>query len=244
MSNPITPSETPPPPLQIGMLLYPGLTLLDLAGPQAVLGHHGKTHLLWKTLDPILSDSGVSVLPTTTFADCPTHLDVLFAPGGMGSIDMIADLEVTDFMRKQAETARYVTSVCTGSHILAAAGLLDGCKAATHWATYGTLTALGVEGVRSRVVVDGNRVTGGGVTAGIDFGLTLLAELRGATAAKFTQLLLEYDPEPPFNSGSPDVAEPEIVAIANGIFAELNEANINTARSVKAQRVSRLAEAN
>ena len=223
----------PPEPLQIGMLIYPDMTLLDLVGPQTALALHGKTHLLWKNKEPVLTDGGVTVLPTTTFSECPAPLDVLFAPGGFGTNAMLKDREVLAFMRKQGESARYVTSVCSGALILAAAGLLDGYKATTHWATFDILEALGVEAVRSRVVVDRNRCTGGGVTAGIDFGLTLLAQLRGEVAARSTQLMMEYDPEPPFDSGSPEGAGPEIVAMVSGILKTMNDEGVEIARTIR-----------
>lgn len=111
-----------PSPLQIGMLLFPGLMLLDLVGPQAALSSQGTTHLLWKTMDPVPSDSGISVLPTAVFADCPANLDVLFVPGGMGTSDAMRDPEILTFLAERGKTARYVTSVCTGALILGAAG--------------------------------------------------------------------------------------------------------------------------
>jgi cyclohexyl-isocyanide hydratase len=191
------------PPLQVGMVLYPGLTMLDLIGPQNVLTAHATTHLLWKTRDLVTSDSGVSIQPTATFSDCPDDLDILFVPGGMGTPDAMADEEILRFLRDRGARSRYVTSVCTGSLVLAAAGLM-------HWSTRHILEAFGVECVRERVVVDRNRVSGGGVTAGIDFGLALLALLRGDDAAKMTQLMLEYDPAPPFNAGVPEAAGPEL----------------------------------
>jgi cyclohexyl-isocyanide hydratase len=226
-------------PIQLGMLIYPRMTLLDLAGPQVVLGMHSQTHLLWKTLDPVPTDSGVSMVPTNTFANCPKDLDVLFVPGGLGTNDAMQDPEILAFLRECGKTARYVTSVCTGSLILGAAGLLDGYKAATHWATYDTLEALGIEGVHSRVVADRNRFTGGGVTAGIDFGLTLLAELRGETVAKITQLLLEYDPQPPFDAGSPASAGAEITALVVGMLQTPGEGMgdmVETAKKLRGGR--------
>lgn len=207
-------------PLRVAMLLYPNLTLLDLIGPQAVFGLHGETHLVWKNMEPVLSDTRVAVLPTKTFADCPEDLDVLFVPGGFGTWDAMEDEDVLGFLRERAPRAELITSVCTGAIILAAAGLLDGYKAATHWSSYDVLDAFGVEGVRERVVVDRDRITGGGVTAGIDFGLTVLAKLRGDEAAKTTQLMLEYDPAPPFNSGSPKVAEPGVTSAVEAMLAE------------------------
>ena len=180
-----------------------------------MLGFHSNTYLLAPTLDPVLTDSGVSILPTTTYADCPHDLDVLFVPGGFGTNEALEDEATIAFLAEQGKHARYVTSVCSGSILLAAAGLLDGYKAATHWALYDQLQATGdVEPVHARVVVDRNRLTGGGVTAGIDFGLSLLATLRGQDAAKVQQLMMEYDPQPPFNTGSPELAGPELTAMA------------------------------
>ena len=204
-----------PDPLKVGMLVYPGLTLLDLAGPQAVLGMHGETYTVWKTRDPITSDSGMVLTPSHSFADMPRELDVLFVPGGFTATDVMMDAQVQDFLIAAGETARYVTSVCSGALILGQAGLLDGYRAATHWAVHDVLEAMGVETDRARVAHDRNRLTGGGVTAGIDFGLTLLAELRGEAVAKLTQLMLEYDPQPPFDAGHPDKAGPEMVAMVH-----------------------------
>ena len=225
-----------PAPLQLGMLVYPGMTLLDFAGPQAALGLHGVTHLAWKTRDPILTDGGITLLPTTTFADCPRELDVLFVPGGFGSNELMEDVEVLRFLADRGARARYVTSVCSGSLVLGAAGLLDGYKAATHWAAYEALAALGVEGVHARVVVDRNRVTGGGVTAGIDFGLTLLAELRGEIAAKVTQLAMEYAPAPPFDAGSPTSAGPALTAIATAPMQPMLDRGLAIARASRQAR--------
>ena len=206
-------------PLQIGMLLYPNMTLLDLVGPQAALGLYGKTFLLSGSMDAVHADTGIAVLPTTTYAECPTDLDVIFVPGGQGTNQALEDHDAIAFLAEYGPKARYVTSVCTGSILLAAAGLLDGYKAATHWAFYDQLAATAtVEPVHARVVIDRNRITGGGVTAGIDFGLSLLAVLRDENVAKVTQLMLEYDPEPPFNAGTPELAGPVVTAIATGII--------------------------
>ncbi len=210
-------------PLVFGMLLYPGFTLLDLAGPQAALGMHGQTLLFWKTLDPVPTDTGVSLNPTTTFADAPRDLDVLFVPGGFGTVEAMKDEEILGFLAKAGATARYVTSVCFGSLLLGMAGLLDGYRAATHWAAYPALEATDARAVHERVVGDRNRFTGGGVTAGIDFGLTLLAELRGEGVARTTQLLLEYDPAPPFDSGTPASAGPAVTAAAQALIGGSTE---------------------
>jgi cyclohexyl-isocyanide hydratase len=201
----VNPAQAPP--LEIGMLLYPGLTLLDLIGPQTVFSWFANTHLAWKTTDPVVSDTGIGIHPTCTFETCPSKLDVLFVPGGFGQEQLMDDAEVLAFLADRAATSEYVTSVCSGSLLLGAAGLLKGYKATSHWATRDALGAFGAEPVDARVVVDRNRITGGGVTAGIDFGLVLLAKLRGERAAKLTQLAMEYDPEPPFSSGSPKTAD-------------------------------------
>ena len=199
-------------PLEIGMLVYPGFTMLDLVGPLTTFSPHSKIHLLWKSLEPVVSDSGdIKLLPTTVLGDCPPTLDVLFVPGGFGTFEAMKDAELIEFLKDAAAQARYITSVCSGSLILGAAGLLEGYQATSHWACHDLLSQFGALPLKARVVADRNRFTGGGVTAGIDFGLTLLAELRGANAAKQTQLMMEYDPQPPFDAGSPDTAGPEIV---------------------------------
>ena len=201
-------SETP---LQIAMLLYPGLTLMDLIGPQTVFAWTADIHLVWKNTDLIFSDTGIGIKPTTSFEDCPRQLDILFVPGGIGQQPMLQDPEVLAFLADRAAGAKYITSVCAGSLILGAAGLLQGYKATSHWSAREALRMYGAEPVDARVVTDRNRITGGGVTAGIDFGLVVLAKLRGEDVAKLTQLAMEYDPAPPFNAGNPTDAGPAIV---------------------------------
>ena len=219
------------------MLLYRNMTLLDLAGPQSALGFYSNTYLLSETLDPLLTDSGVTILPTTTFAACPKDLDVLFVPGGFGTNDALQDKAAIAFLAQHGPRAHYVTSVCSGSILLAAAGLLDGYKAATHWALYDQLVATGdVQPVHARVVVDRNRMTGGGVTAGIDFGLSLLAELRGENVARMQQLMMEYDPAPPFNTGSPNLAGPELTAMAIAAMQPNIEEGLTISRAHHRQR--------
>jgi cyclohexyl-isocyanide hydratase len=218
------------------MLLYPGFTLLDLAGPQTAFGLNGKTHLIWKTMEPVPTDMGVSMNPTMTFAEVPDNLDVLFVPGGFGTIDAMQDREILEFLSRAGTTARYITSVCTGSVVLAMAGLLDGYRAATHWAFYEPLEALGIEASHERVAVDRNRITGGGVTAGIDFGLTVIAEINGQAAAEFTQLALEYDPQPPFNSGHPRTATPEAVASVKSIMGDMTLRGVEIAKAHRGLR--------
>ena len=207
------------PPLEIGMLLYPGLTLLDLIGSQTVFSWFANTHLVWKTKDLVYSDTGIGMQPTCTFESCPRDLDILFVPGGFGQNQLMADAEVLAFLADRGPKAKYVTSVCSGSLLLGAAGLLKGYKATSHWAARDGLSAFGAIPTDARVVVDRNRITGGGVTAGIDFGLVLLAKLRGDDAAKLTQLAMEYDPEPPFQAGSPKTAGPAIVEQAMSFMA-------------------------
>jgi len=211
--------------IQVGMLLYPQLTLLDLIGPQTVLAGHAKIHLLWKSRDMIRSDSGVGVQPTATLSECPQDLDVLFVPGGPGMIPVMKDAEVLAFLADRGARAKYVTSVCTGSIVLGAAGLLRGYKASSHWAFTELLPLFGAEIAEGRVVTDRNRITGGGVTAGIDFGLVLLSKLRGDDAAKITQLAMEYDPQPPFHAGSPKGAG---AALTQQLLASLEPANTAT----------------
>jgi cyclohexyl-isocyanide hydratase len=209
--------------LQVGMLLYPGLTLLDLIGPQTVWSSQAKVHLVWKTKSIVYSDDGTGVQPTTTFSECPEDLDILFVPGGLGTVDMMKDKEVLDFLVSRAERARYITSVCSGSLVLGAAGLLRGYKATSHWAARELLSMFGAEPTQGRVVEDRNRITGGGITAGIDFGLVLLAKLRGDDAAKITQLIMEYNPEPPFYAGTPKAAGTTLTQLVMGYMEPVNE---------------------
>ncbi|NEO88567.1 MAG: DJ-1/PfpI family protein [Spirulina sp. SIO3F2] len=195
-------------PIHIGFLLYPGVIQLDVLGAYQVLAFPPQTqlYLISETLAPIVSNEGLMLTPTTTFANCP-RLDVVCVPGGgMGQVDAMQSPVLLDFLRWQAQTAQYITSVCTGSLVLAAAGLLQGYQATCHWAFCDQLEGLGVEVVQQRVVCDRNRITGAGVTSGIDFGLLLLAQLCGEEMAKMTQLMLEYDPKPPFRAGTPEGA--------------------------------------
>lgn len=196
----------------IGLIFYPGMTSLDIVGPHQVFSALPgvELHRIWKTLDPITSDDGLVILPDTTFANCPP-LDVICVGGGLEQQAVVDDPEVLQFLRKQGSTAQFITSVCGGSEFLAKAGLLEGYRAATHWGMREQLAKLGVEVGTERVVVDRNRITGGGVTAGIDFGLTIASILYGEETAKIVQLLLEYDPAPPFDAGSPEKAGSEIV---------------------------------
>ncbi|BCL36457.1 DJ-1/PfpI family protein [Nostoc sp. MS1] len=211
----------------IGLVIYPDMTQLDITGPHQVFSSMPNTQvlLLWKTLQPVVSNGGLTILPTTTFDQCP-QLDVLCVPGGVfGAVEMMQDAQMLAFLQKQAQTARYVTAVCTGSLILAAAGLLQGYRAACHWAFREQLTLMGVEVSHKRVVVDSNRITGGGVTAGIDFALTIAAMLCGESTAKFLELMLEYNPAPPFGVGSPEKAPSRLVQAVLDVAKPLIEAS-------------------
>ena len=200
-------------PLQIGIVLFPWVTQLDFTGPLQVFSSvpGAQVHLIWKRIEPVKSDSVMMLTPTISFADCP-QLDVICVPGGFGTDEMINDEEMLAFLQKQAEGAKFITSVCSGSLVLGAAGLLRGYRATTHWTAMEFLSAFGATPTKTRVCVDRNRVTGGGVTAGIDFALTLVSMLVDQRTAEAIQLRLEYNPAPPFNSGSPDTAPPDILA--------------------------------
>lgn len=207
--------------IHIGFLLYPGVTQLDATGPAQVLSllTGAKIHMIWKEKGPIETDAQFSINATTSFDECP-NLNVICIPGGAGQMAIMMDPKVLAFVKRQGEQADYLTSVCSGSLLLAAAGLLDGYKAGCHWAFRDMLKNFGAEPVAERVVRDRNRFTGGGVTAGIDFGLTLAAEIEGVQKAKEIQLFIEYDPKPPFDAGTPEKAGPEIESIVREKFAK------------------------
>ncbi len=207
---------------QIIMVLYPGFTALDLIGPQYFFGSlmGARVHLASKTLAPVGSDTGVSIMPTIKFQDCPANCDVIFVPGAcQGMLDAIEDKETMDLIRSRGETARFVTSVCTGSIILGAAGLLDGYKATSHWVTRPLLHHFGAQETDERVVTDRNRITAAGVSAGLDLGLHLTLKLRDEFYARSMQLLAEYAPAPPFNYGTPDRFKAEELEMIRGMFA-------------------------
>ena len=196
----------------IGLLVFPRVQQLDLTGPYDVFASwpDARVHLVAKRPETAVSSTGLVLTPTTSFAECPP-LDVVCVPGGVGVNALMDDEETLAFLRAQARGARFVTSVCTGALVLGAAGLLRGRRATTHWASHHLLAAFGAIPTQGRVVRDGELMTGGGVTAGIDFGLTVAAELAGEEVAKSIQLVLEYDPQPPFDSGSPEKAGAERV---------------------------------
>jgi len=206
----------PIPPLSIGLLLFPALTQLDLTGPFEVFSRApgAQVHLIWKTLEPVISDRGMAILPSTTFQACP-KLDVLCVPGGPGQMALMEDSDTLAFIRRKNEEVSLLTSVCTGSLVLGAAGLLQGRRATCHWGSLSQLALLGAEPVSERVVRDGNLITGAGVTSGIDFALSVIAALYDDETAQAIQLHMEYDPAPPFACGSPRVASAELVSKAS-----------------------------
>ncbi|KAK9237326.1 class I glutamine amidotransferase-like protein [Lipomyces kononenkoae] len=199
---------------RIGLILFPRLTQLDLTGPVEVFGRMPDVEviLLWKTLEPVPSDRGMCILPMSTFDECHS-LDIICVPGGPGQIQLMEDEATLQFLRRIAPSCKFITSVCTGSLVLGAAGLLDGYRATCHWSSIDQLSLLGAIPVSDRVVRDRNRITGAGVTSGIDFALTVVAELAGPELAQEIQLQLEYDPMPPFNAGSPRSAPKTVLAI-------------------------------
>lgn len=224
---------------QIAFLIYPDFTALDMIGPHYMLTNlmGAKTHIVAKTKDPVKSDTGLVFVPSASFEDCPADLDILCVPGGtLGTLTAIRDEATIRFLKDRGSRAKFVTSVCTGSLVLAAAGLLDGYKATSHWLTKALLSKFGAIPTEGRVVRDRNRITGGGVTAGLDFGLGLVGELRDRNYAEGVQLLAEYDPQPPFNAGSPEKAPPEVKSMMDAMFVEFlktAEATVLAARTAK-----------
>ncbi len=205
------------PVFNIGFVIFPDLTQLDFTGPQQVLARlpGSAMHIVAKSPKPVPSDSELSLLPTHTFENCP-RLDLICVPGGnAGVVRAMVDRETIDFVRRQSNTAKYVTSVCTGAFILGVAGLLKGRRATTHWAFTELLPLIGATHEKKRVVKDGHVITAGGVTSGIDFGLQVVAEIAGEAVAQAVQLGLEYDPEPPFASGHPDRASEAVMTMVS-----------------------------
>jgi cyclohexyl-isocyanide hydratase len=219
----------------IGFVIFPDLTQLDFTGPLQVLSRlpQSATHIVAKSTAPVPSDCGLGLVPTHTFANCPA-LDLICIPGGSeGVAGIINDHETIGFVRKQAAVAKYVTSVCTGAFVLGVAGLLKGRRATTHWAYTDLLPLVGATHEKARTVKDGNVITGGGVTAGIDFGLSVVAEIAGEATAKKIQLGIEYDPAPPFDSGHPDKAPI--------LKSELMSARYDSFRAMYRERIERAA---
>jgi cyclohexyl-isocyanide hydratase len=213
------------PSFNIGFLIFPNLTQLDFTGPLQVLNRlpESKVHIIAKSPDPVPSDCGLSMLPTTTFEDC-CQLDLICVPGGGGIVNAMSDRETVDFVRKQAGGAKYITSVCTGAFMLGAAGLLNGRRATTHWAYTDLLTLVGATFEKARIVRDGDVITAGGVASGIDFALHVAGEIAGAETAQAIQLSIEYDPAPPYASGHPDRAPASIMALVAPRYKKSREA--------------------
>jgi cyclohexyl-isocyanide hydratase len=223
----------------VGFVIFPNLTQLDLTGPLQVLARlpESTTHIIAKSQAPVPSDCGLGLVPSHTFANCPP-LDLICIPGGVsGVIGAITDRETIEFVRRQAGGARYVTSVCTGAFILGVAGLLKGRRVTTHWAYTDLLSLVGATYEKARVVKDGNVITAGGVTSGIDFGLSVIAEIAGEPTAHAIQLGIEYDPAPPFDSGHPDRAPAAVKSAVSGRYAKANSAlRAGLEQAVQAQR--------
>jgi cyclohexyl-isocyanide hydratase len=207
----------------IGFILFPNVTQLDFTGPLQVLHRlpDSQVHIISHTLESVPSDCGLSLVPSTTFEDCPP-LDLICVPGGFGVEQAMVDPVLIDFLKQQASQARYITSVCTGAFVLGAAGLLKDKQATTHWAYHSLLSEVGAIPTQGRVVRDGRVFTGGGVTAGIDFALTIVAEIASQTIAQRIQLSIEYDPAPPFVGGSPQTTPSDILAGLAGFYAKRN----------------------
>jgi len=221
--------------LNVGLVLFPDLTQLDLTGPYEVFVRMPttKVHLVAASRAPVRSEKGLTILPDATFDDV-APLDIICVPGGVGVNRMMEDEALLRFLRVHAQHARYVTSVCTGALLLGAAGLLRGYRATTHWLSLDLLPLFGAQPVEERVVIDRNRITGGGVTAGIDFGLFVAAQVFGPTVAQEIQLMIEYSPDPPFDSGSRKTAPQSLIENVSNA-----RQRIQTERRAIAERVAR-----
>ncbi len=206
--------------MNIVFVLFDNVTQLDFAGPVQFLSRlpGATTHIASKDGKAVSTDCGFAIVPNTSFADCP-QADIICVPGGHGVREAIADAAIVEFVREQAKAAEWITSVCTGSFILGAAGLLNGKRATTHWAYTQLLPLFGATHEEARVVRDGNLVTAGGVTSGIDFALELMALTKGEDIARSIQLALEYDPAPPFDGGHPSrTAQPLVEGLKSRVY--------------------------
>jgi len=224
---------------KIAFLAYPQFTALDLVGPHHMIGSlmGATTHIVAKSSEPVVSDMNLVIVPTATFDDCPKDLDIICVPGGAtGKLAAMQDEATMAFLKDRGSRAKYVSSVCTGSLILGAAGLLKGYKATSHWATRDLLDIFGAKPVNERVVTDRNRITGAGVTAGLDMGLSFIALKRDADYARGVQLIAEYQPEPPFDAGTPERAGPKATEMMTAMF----EPFVTEARKVAEAAMKRL----
>ena len=212
---------------EILILIYPGFTAIDAIGPEYILsGMMGASvRLVAKTAKPLKSESGIEFVPHLTFADCSRKPTLFIVPGGVaGTIAAIEDPATLRFIREVGGASKIAGSVCTGSLLLGSAGLLQGYAATSHWQTLDLLRMVGAEPKNERVVFDRNRVTGAGVTAGLDFALELVKYFRGDFYAKGMQLLAQYDPQPPFpGGGNPMTADPSVVALLNEMHQPLTD---------------------
>jgi len=231
-------------PLEVGLLMFKDMLLLDYVGPWEVFSSLppglARVHRVALSLEPVIAAKGFAVHPDTRLDQCPP-LDVLCIPGGPGVTPLFEDAQLLEFIRCQARRARFVGSVCTGSLLLGAAGLLQGRRAACHWLSLPLLAAFGAQPDPSRIVQDGPIVTGGGVTAGIDFGLHLVGEIWGRDVAESIQLAIEYDPQPPFQAGSPRTAPVDLVdrvRLASAPMQALREQQVREA-AARVQAASR-----
>lgn len=218
------------PPFHVVFAIFNRITQLDFTGPAQFLCRMpgAKLHVAAASLDPVMTDAGFAILPTVRFADCP-QADLICVPGGLGVPAALGDRRLIDFVRLQGASAQWVTSVCTGAFILGRAGLLQGKRATTHWGYTGQLPLVGATHEPARTVFDGNVVTAGGVTSGIDFALTVIAHLHGEDAARSIQLSLEYDPAPPFAGGTPATSPEPIVRMMRQRFYDARAAEMKAA---------------
>jgi transcriptional regulator GlxA family with amidase domain len=223
---------------QIAFLIYPEFTALDMVGAHHMLTSlmGATTHIVAKTRDIVRSDSGLLFQPTASFDECPLELDIVCVPGGAtGTLAAMQDDATIRFLRDRGSRARFVTSVCTGALVLGAAGLLTGYKATSHWAATSLLPIFGAIPAEGRVVRDRNRITGAGVTAGIDFGLSLVGQLRDRPYAECVQLMAEYAPEPPYDAGTPKRAPSEVTELTSSMFVDFNKQAEQVGRQVYAK---------
>lgn len=219
--------------LNIGAIVFPEVDQADFTGPFEILSRipNATFYVLWKELTPVRDVRGLIIVPEKRLEEAPV-LDVLIVPGGSGQEALMDDEVILKFIRAQAENAQYVLSVCTGALLCGAAGLLRGVRATTHWSVLHLLAYFGAIAVDERVVLDGKQLSAAGVTGGLDGALRLVSLLRGDAAAEQIQLMIEYSPEPPFSSGSPATAPPEILRAVQRSYQEMTAVRLATAQRI------------